>query len=186
MKPVFKGRRFSFILANFIVLIVISSLFFFDIKLQSDGVKENSAGASLELSGKVLDAYASAGKIYDVEIMLGDQPAGSLRVKNAETFSLKLYKDRHYLLHISEDNGNGKMISVYTHLPSNDDQLHHFSFVASLGTSAHFSYPASPAALIAYDHELRDFSYSEEITSHFSRKLYSQRITLTSSAGFNH
>jgi hypothetical protein len=169
------GRRLSFILTNTIILTVVCSLFFFDIKLESERAKESSAGASLELEARVLDVRASAEKKYNVELTLGDQPAGSLCVKNAEAFSLKLYRDRHYLLHISENDGQSKVISVYTHLPANDDHLYRFSFITSLETSPRFSYPSAPAALIAYDHELGDFSYSEEIASHFGSRLYSQK-----------
>jgi hypothetical protein len=178
----FTGQKLGFILTSLIILTVFCSLFFFDIKLESNRIRENSSRASLELDGKVLDAYALPGKLYNVELTLGDQLAGSQLVKNAETFSLKLYKDRHYMLHITESNGSCKVISVYTHLPANDDRLYHFSFIASLKSSPRFNYPSSPAALISYDHQLRDFNYREEIIPHFSRNLYSQKT----SGGFNH
>jgi hypothetical protein len=175
MRSHFSGRRISFILTGMIILTVVCGLFFFDIQLESERMKGGLSDASLELKGKILDANASAEKKYNVELILGDQPAKSLIVKNCESFALKLYKDRHYLLQITEKNGQSKVISVYTHLPANDNHFYRFSFIISLEASPQFTYPSAPAALIAYDHELRDFSYSEEITSHFVSRLYSQK-----------
>jgi hypothetical protein len=177
MRTDFSRKKPGFILANLIVFTVACSLFFFDVKMESDRTKKDSSLVCLELSGKVLDADTATGKTYNVELMLGDQCAENRNVRNSEAFTLKLHKGRHYMLCITDSDGYGKVISVYTNLPSDIEESYHFSFTASLGSPLQFIYPLTPTALIAYDHELRDFSYSEEITSHFGRKLYSEKVS---------
>jgi hypothetical protein len=162
---------------NSIILSVVLSLFFLDVKLQaSKGNPENSS-TCLEIEGRVTNIGRKTDNTYKVELISANVVIKTLNINDKKVFQFTLKKNSHYAIRISKKGFVPRLISIHTVVPGDDKRVHRFQFdmeLLSVKDARKLNDDALdfPVAVISYDNEMSSFYYNEEYTANIKRQLY--------------
>ncbi len=134
----------------------------------------------LVIEGQVLNAGLKGASGVTIELSSGGQTLSTQYLsKPGKKFRLKLAKNRHYMLKLSQTGYIDKLISINTQLPEFFDDEYLFGFQTSLiskkeSESLNSEILELPVALISWDMKRKLFYYDKNYSESIKREMVVQ------------
>lgn len=162
------------------VLIFLISLVFFVINSYGQEIKQDSV-ICLEIKGKVTNIKSKSDDSYKIELIYYNSVINNEIISASKSFKYNLKKNSIYSIRISKKGYITKLISIYTKLPQDNEELYRLDFETEL-IEEHKSKKLNsevidfPITIIYFDEEANWFYFNEEYTNNIKRCLYNVKV----------
>lgn len=135
----------------------------------------------LEIKGKVINVGSKSGDTYKAELIYYNTVIVKEDISVSKSFKYNLKKDAIYTVRISKPGFITKLISIYTKLPKEHDELYRLDFETEL-IGGHKAKKLNadaldfPITIIYYDDKANWFYFNEEYTSNIKRCIYDVKV----------
>ena len=135
----------------------------------------------LELKGKITNIGSKSKDSYKAELIYYNTVIVKEDIDVTKTFKYELKKDAIYTVRISKPGYITKLISIYTKLPEEHDELYKLDFETEL-IAEHKAKKLNadaldfPITIIYYDDKANWFYFNEEYTSNIKRCIYDVKV----------
>ena len=164
---------------TFFKIILFSLLF-----LANNGYSQTNIHDSLiclELKGKITNLGSKSDDTYKVELIYYNTVANAENININKGFKYELKKNAIYTIRISKPGYITKLISIYTKLPEEHDELYKLDFETEL-IAEHKAKKLNaealdfPVTIIYYEDKANWFYFNEEYTSNIKRCIYDVKV----------
>lgn len=144
-------------------------------------IHELDSSICLEIKGKILGLDSKSDGNYKCELIYFNKVIKNENINVKKTFTYELKVNSIYTIRISKDGYITKLISIYTRLPENHDELYKLEFETDL-IPIHKSKKLDsevidfPVTIIYYDEKANWFYFNEEYTSNIKRQLHNVKV----------
>ena len=162
------------------ILITLFSVLLISFEAYSQKAEPDSS-ICLEISGKILNIGSKANDTYKMELIYYNTVVNNEIINASKPFKFSLKKDAIYTIRVSKVGFITKLISIYTNLPPEHDELYKLDFETEL-IPEHKSKKLNsealdfPITIIYYDDKANWFYFNEEYTSNIKRCIYDVKV----------
>lgn len=161
------------------ILILINNMFSSS-KSFAQTIKQDTT-ICLEIKGKVTNIKNKSDDSYKIELIYYNTVVKNDTISASKAFMYNLKKNSIYSLRISKKGYITKLISIYTKIPNDNQELYHLDFDTEL-IEEHKSKKLNsdvidfPITIIYFDEESNWFYFNEEYTNNIKRCLYNVKV----------
>jgi hypothetical protein len=161
-------------------VIIICSLMLFSGYCYSQTIKQDST-ICLEIKGKVTNIKSKSDDSYKIELIYYNTVVKNDTLSATKSFMYSLKKNAIYSIRISKKGYLTKLISIYTKIPKENQELYRLDFDTEL-IEEHKSKKLNsdaidfPITIIYFDEEENLFYFNEEYTNNIKKCLYNVKV----------
>jgi hypothetical protein len=165
---------------NFFTVLLFTVLLFGNSNCYSQNNDADSL-ICLEIKGKVTNVGSKSGDTYKAELIYYNTVIVKEDISVSKSFKYDLKKDAIYTVRISKPGFITKLISIYTKLPEEHDELYRLDFETELiwehkTKKLNADALDFPITIIYYDDKANWFYFNEEYTSNIKKCIYDVKV----------
>ena len=135
----------------------------------------------LDIKGKITNIGSKKDDTYKVELIYFNTVISKENMDVTKPFKFNLKKDAIYTIRISKIGFITKLISIYTKLPTTNDEQYRLDFETELievrkSKKLNIEALDFPITIIYYDENANWFYFNEEYTSNIKRCIYDVKV----------